>query len=108
MKRDDAVKRELAKASKSVSNMQETITHIKACKATYVLESMVRTVENGQTVVKTITTYHPNKKMASMRLAEEYKEVTGQELTGHDDFVRFEADDGSVVAMFEIYKPVVG
>lgn len=104
----DLIKKELARASKSVDKIAQAMTRVKACKATYVLESMVRSIEDGLTVVKRMTTYHPTKKLALQRMAEQYKEVTSTTLEGRDDFVRFESDDGSVVAMFEIYKPSVG
>lgn len=107
-KNKDSVKRELAEASKSVDKIAKTMAHVKACKATYVLESKVRTIEDGQTIVKSITTYHTTKKDAVASMADQYKEVTGAVLTGHDDFVRFESDDGSVVAMFDLYKAMVG
>lgn len=107
-KNKDSVKRELAEASKSVDKIAQTMAHVKACKATYVLESKVRTIEDGQTVVKSITTYHPTKKAAVARMSEQYNEVTGVALTAHDDFVRFASDDGTVVAMFELYKAMVG
>lgn len=107
-KSSDLMKRELAEASKSVTEISATMARVKACKAMYVLESTVRTVDDGQTVVKRMTTYHPTKKSASKRMAEQYQEVTGNELVGRDDFVRFETDDQTVVAMFEIYKPAVG
>lgn len=108
MKKNDAKKRELAKASKSVSHLQETLSHVKACKAMYVLSSRVRMVEGGQTVVKEMTTYHPTKKLAVNKMEEEYLEVTGNEPEGRGDWVHYESTDGSVVATFEIYKPVVG
>lgn len=108
MRKDDAVKRELAQASKSVDQIAQTMTRVKACKATYVLESKVRTVEDGQTVVKSMTTYHPTRRSAFERMAIQYEEVTGQKLTSRDDFIRFESEDETVVAMFEIYKPAVG
>ena len=108
MKKNDAQKRELAKASKSVSHLQETLTHVKACKAMYVLSSRVRMVEGGQTVVKEMTTYHPTKKLAVSKMEEEYREVTGGDPEGRGDWVHYESTDGSVVATFEIYKPVVG
>lgn len=107
-KSSDLMKRELAEAAKSVTEMSATMARVKACKAMYVLESTVRTIEDGQTVVKRMTTYHPTKKSAFLRMSEQYQEVTGNVLTGRDDFVRFETDDQSVVAMFEIYKPAVG
>ena len=96
-KNKDSVKRELAEASKSVDKIAQTMAHVKACKATYVLESKVRTIEDGQTVVKAITTYDPTKKAAVARMSGQYT-----------DFVRFESDDGAVVAMFELYKAMVG
>ena len=98
MRKDDAVKRELAQASKSVDQMAQTMTRVKACKATYVLESKVRTVEDGQTVVKSMTTYHPTRRSAFERMAIQYEEVTGQKMTSRDDFIRFESEDETVVA----------
>ena len=83
-------------------------THVKACKAMYVLSSRVRMVEGGQTVVKEMTTYHPTKKLAVSKMEEEYREVTGGDPEGRGDWVHYESTDGSVVATFEIYKPVVG
>ena len=112
MKKNDSKKRELAKASKSVSHLQETLSHVKACKAMYVLSSRVRMVEGGQTVVKEMTTYHPTKKLAVAKMEEEYREVTGGDpdaiAEGRGDWVHYESADKSVVATFEIYKPVVG
>jgi Mg2+/Co2+ transporter CorC len=107
MKKNDSVKRELAKASKSLDRISKTMVRVKACKATYVLNSTVRTVSDGQTVVRTMTTYHQTRKSAYERMAEQYKEVTGTGLVERDDFVRFVSVDESVVAMFEIYKPAV-
>jgi hypothetical protein len=108
MRKDDSVKRELAKANKSVDRLSQTMTRVKACKSMYVLDSMVRSLVDGQTVVKKITTYHPNRKSAYERMAVQYQEVTQSALVGRDDFVRYVSDDESIVAMFEIYKPAVG
>ena len=108
MRKNDSVKRELAKASKSVDRLSQTMTRVKACKSTYVLESMVRSIVDGQTVVQRITTYHPNRKAAYERMAIQFKEVTQLPLFGRDDFIRYVSEDDSVVATFEIYKPAVG
>lgn len=108
MRKNDSKKRELAKANKSVSTIQETLTHVKACKAMYVLHSRVIMSEGGQTVVKELTTYHPTKKLAVGRMADEYREITGSEPEGRGDWIRFESADGSIVATFEIFKPMVG
>ena len=108
MRKNDSVKRELAKANKSVDRLSQTMTRVKACKSMYVLDSMVRSLVDGQTVVKRITTYHPNRKSAYERMAVQYQEVTQSTLVGRDDFVRYVSDDESIVAMFEIYKPAVG
>jgi hypothetical protein len=108
MHKNDSMKKELAEASKSVTEMSKTMARVKACKAMYVLESSVRTIEDGQTVVKRLMTYHPSKKYAYERMVEQYLEITGCQLTSRDDFVRYVSDDQTVVAMFEIYKPAVG
>ncbi len=108
MHKNDSMKKELAEASKSVTEMSKTMARVKACKATYVLESTVRAVEDGQTVVKHITTYHPTKKDAFARMSDQYREVTQCELRTRDDFVRYVSKDQTVVATFEIYKPAVG
>lgn len=108
MRKDDSVKRDLARASKSVEQIAEVMTRVKACKATYVLETKVRTVENGLTVVKMMTTYHQNRKSGFSRMATQYLEITGTELKTRDAFVHYESGDGTVVATFELYKPAVG
>lgn len=107
-RKNDVIKRELARASKSVDEIAETMVRVKDCKSVYVMESVVRRVEYGHTVVKRSTTYHTTRKSAFDYMVVQYEDIVGKPLVGRDNFTRYVSDDETLVATFEIYKPMVG
>lgn len=95
--------RELVKKNKEIERLQTTVDRVKSSKAVYVFEFTVR----RPNIKTTVTSHHPNRKVAREFMEESYMQVTGEKLTSKDNFVRYVSDDETVVATFEIYKPRV-
>lgn len=93
--------RELVKKNKEIERLRTTVEHVKSSKAVYVFESVVR----RPNIRTSVTSHHPNRKVAREFMEEAYLQITGKKLATKDNFVRYVSDDETIVATFEIYKP---